>query len=79
MPVIPIVLYHGKESWNPGNLSTQFKKLPDAAKPFIPDFEYVFIDLSSYSDEAIKQQVFTLASLKKGVEITRHLVMKSAG
>ena len=73
MPVIPIVLYHGKESWNPGHLSTQFKNLPDAAKPFIPDFEYVFIDLSSYSDEAIKQQVFTLASLKVAMLIMKNI------
>jgi predicted transposase/invertase (TIGR01784 family) len=73
IPVIPIVLYHGKESWKPGYLSSQFKNLPDAAKPFIPDFEYVFIDLSFYSDEAIKQQVFTLASLKVAMLIMKNI------
>ncbi|MBF0260123.1 MAG: Rpn family recombination-promoting nuclease/putative transposase [Desulfamplus sp.] len=40
MPVIPIVFYHGKGRWNPGVLSSRFKDLPDAIKPFIPDFEY---------------------------------------
>jgi predicted transposase/invertase (TIGR01784 family) len=73
LPVIPIVLYHGKESWNPGYLSSQFKNLPDIAKPFIPDFEYVFIDLSSYSDEDIKKQVFTLASLKIAMLIMKNI------
>jgi hypothetical protein len=63
----------GKESWNPGHLSAQFKNLPDIAKPFIPDFEYVFIDLSSYSDEDIKQQVFNLASLKIAMLIMKNI------
>ena len=73
VPVIPIVLYHGKESWKPGYLSSQFKNLPDVAKPFIPDFDYIFIDLSAYSDEDIKQQVFTLASLKIAMLIMKNI------
>jgi predicted transposase/invertase (TIGR01784 family) len=71
-PVIPIVLYHGKESWKPGHLSAQFKNLPDVAKPFIPDFEYVFVDLSSYSDEAIKNSIFS-ASLKVAILIMKNI------
>jgi predicted transposase/invertase (TIGR01784 family) len=73
MPVIPIVLYHGKESWKPGHLNAQFKNLPDAAKPFIPDFDYVFIDLSAYSDEEIKKTVFNLASLKVAMLIMKNI------
>jgi predicted transposase/invertase (TIGR01784 family) len=73
IPVIPIILYHGKESWKPGHLSAQFKNLPDVAKPFIPNFDYVFIDLSSYSDEEIKQKVFTLASLKIAMLIMKNI------
>ena len=73
MPVIPIVLYHGKESWNPGHLSSQFKNLPDMAKSFIPDFEYIFIDLSAYSDEDIKEQLFSLASLKIAMLIMKNI------
>jgi len=35
MPVIPVVLYHGKIAWSPGTLISRFKNLPDAVKPFI--------------------------------------------
>jgi predicted transposase/invertase (TIGR01784 family) len=73
IPVIPVVLYHGKKSWNPGYLSSQFKNLPDVARPFIPDFEYIFIDLSAYSDEDIKQSVFSIASLKVAMLIMKNI------
>ncbi|MFA5905401.1 MAG: Rpn family recombination-promoting nuclease/putative transposase [Desulfobacula sp.] len=72
-PVIPIVLYHGKEAWRPGPLSSRFKNLPDAVKPFIPDFEYVFVDLSAYSNESIKKSMFTLASLRVALLIMKNI------
>jgi hypothetical protein len=35
LPVIPIVLYHGWQSWTPGSLITRFENLPNAMKPYI--------------------------------------------
>jgi len=73
MPVIPIVLYHGADTWNPSLLSSRFKDLPDALKPFIPDFEYVFVNLSAYSNDFIKERLFTLASLRIAMLIMKNI------
>ena len=64
VPIIPLVLYHGKESWKPGNLKSCFKNLEAEIAPFIPDFKYIFVDLSRYTDEEIADRIFTQASLK---------------
>jgi hypothetical protein len=64
LPVIPIVLYHGWQSWTPGSLITRFENLPNAMKPYIPDFQFIFVDLSAYTDESIKTIVFKVASLR---------------
>ncbi|TYT73499.1 Rpn family recombination-promoting nuclease/putative transposase [Desulfobotulus mexicanus] len=63
-PIIPIVIYHGERKWQPGLLSDYFKDLPPMIKPFIPDSEYVFVDLSSWQDEDIKDKLFVMVSMK---------------
>ena len=73
MPVIPVVLYHGKIAWSPGTLISRFKNLPDAVKPFIPDFEFVFVDLSAYSNDFIKKSIFELASLRVALLIMKNI------
>jgi hypothetical protein len=73
MPVIPIVLYHGKKNWSPGTLISKFKNIPVAVKPFIPDFEFVFVDLSVYSNEFIKKSIFELASLRIALLIMKNI------
>jgi predicted transposase/invertase (TIGR01784 family) len=53
-PVIPLVLYHGKSKWN---LDTCFSKLfnkPGPLKVFIPDFQFLLLDISHEPDENIK-------------------------
>jgi predicted transposase/invertase (TIGR01784 family) len=73
IPVIPIVLYHGTDKWNPGILSSRFQNLPDAVRPFVPDFEYIFVNLSAYSNEFIKKHLFTLASLRIAMLIMKNI------
>jgi len=73
MPVIPIVLYHGVETWQPGRLSSRFKELPDAIRSFVPDFEYIFVNLSTYSNDFIKESLFTLASLRIAMLIMKNI------
>ncbi|TWI60725.1 putative transposase/invertase (TIGR01784 family), partial [Desulfobotulus alkaliphilus] len=63
-PIIPIVIYHGERKWQPGLLSDCFKDLPSMIKPFIPDSEYIFVDLSSWQDEDIKDKLFVMVSMK---------------
>ncbi len=73
LPVIPIVLYHGWKPWNPGTLITRFKNLPDAITPYVPDFEFIFVDLSVYSNESIKTSIFKAVSLRIGLLIMKNI------
>ena len=51
--VLPIVLYHGKQAWKKPEFEDLFGKLPDVLKEFLPDFDFIVIDLSKYSDQEI--------------------------
>ena len=73
MPVIPVVLYHGKTKWNPGLLSSRFQDLPDPVRPFVPDSEYVFVNLADYSNEFIEDRLFTMASLRIAMLIMKNI------
>jgi predicted transposase/invertase (TIGR01784 family) len=73
MPVIPIVLYHGWKSWTPGTLITRFKNLPNDITPYIPDFKFIFVDLSAYSNESIKTSTFKVASLRIALLIMKNI------
>ena len=50
-PVIPLVLYHGKEKWNiPTNFTSSLDIPEELRNPFIkyiPEFQYLLLDLSS--------------------------------
>jgi len=46
-PVLPIILYHGKTSWQKRSMQTYFLQFEPELKPFLPDFEYVLIDLTT--------------------------------
>jgi predicted transposase/invertase (TIGR01784 family) len=72
-PVIPIVIYHGLEHWTPGPLSSCFKSLDPSVRPFVPDSEYLFIHLSRWPDELIRETLFSLASLKLSVLVLKHI------
>ena len=51
---IPIVVYHNKDKWNIkrtlGEMIPNFMELPDNIKKYIPNFEYMLVDLA-YPDE----------------------------
>ena len=67
------MLYHGRKPWTPGTLITRFNKWPDAVRPYIPDFEFAFVDLSAYSNETIKAGVFKAASLRIALLIMKNI------
>jgi len=71
-PVIPIIVYHGKQKWEKKPLSSFFNDPDSDFKNFIPDFDYILSDLSQYTDEQIRNQVFDNLFLK-----TALLVMKN--
>ncbi|MDM8521589.1 Rpn family recombination-promoting nuclease/putative transposase, partial [Anaerolineales bacterium HSG6] len=64
-PILPLVIYHGQRSWT---ISHQFQglfspELPSALRPYLPDFKYWLLDLSSYPDEKIIGWVILQARL----------------
>ena len=53
--IIPLLIYHGKAEWNIGlKLIDCIEEFPEELNVFLPDFEYLLYDLSSYSKEEIK-------------------------
>ena len=57
--IVPLVLYHGQEGWEHVKLKDIITGPRETLAAYIPDFEYVFYDLSSISDEDIKKTVMT--------------------
>jgi len=53
-PVIPLVLYHGKNKWNLDTSFSRLFKTPGPLNVFIPDFKYLLLDISHEPDENIK-------------------------
>jgi len=56
-PIIPCVVYHGKEAWTVGPGFHDLFDHPGALDHVVPSFEYLLCDLSEYSDEEIKGSV----------------------
>lgn len=56
--IIPIIIYHGKASWNIGytlgNRIDGYNSLPHDIQKYIPNYKYLLYDLSNYTDEEIK-------------------------
>lgn len=64
-PIIPIVIYHGERSWNVAtDFSAQFDPpIPDALKPYMPQFNYLLRDFSHRSDLDLRGDLFLLSVL----------------
>lgn len=61
--IIPLVIFHGQSKWKiPTSLSdilNGYMKLPEEVKVYVPNFSYLFYDVSKYSDEDIKGSLQT--------------------
>jgi predicted transposase/invertase (TIGR01784 family) len=53
IPIIPIVIYHGKAKWKYQSMREYFENLDEDFFKYIPDFEYHLVDLSKFSDKKI--------------------------
>ncbi len=67
-PVIPVVIYHGTTSWNvTTHFQGQFDSLNEIVKPYVPEFDYVLVDLTQMPNDEIEQKAqnapFLAASL----------------
>ena len=71
--VIPVVLYHGQEKWKHRRFPEYFAGIDEILYRFIPAFEYLLTDLSSYSNEEIKERVFGRASIQIAMLLMRNI------
>jgi predicted transposase/invertase (TIGR01784 family) len=54
--VLPIYIYHGKKEWVYKSLSSGFQKGTEIFDNFTPEFNYILINLSLYTDEQIQKR-----------------------
>lgn len=60
IPVIPIILYHGKKKWKAKKFTDYFTGIDKDLEQFLPGFEYLLTDLSFYTDEEIRNLYQTI-------------------
>ncbi|PKL15214.1 MAG: hypothetical protein CVV49_21745 [Spirochaetae bacterium HGW-Spirochaetae-5] len=72
-PVISVVVYHGEDEWQIRPLSSCFDDIDEHLKSYIPDFEYILSDFSRYTDEEIKNSLFSRVSLETAVLLMKNI------
>lgn len=59
--IIPLVIYHGKDRWEVkrslGESISGFSNLPKEVRQYIPNYEFLFYDISQFTDDEIKGEV----------------------
>ena len=68
-PVLPVVVYHGTARWAVARNFQALFEVPDALRPYAPEFQYHLTDLSAYNDEELKQS----AELGVGLLVLKHI------
>ena len=74
-PIVPILFYHGQPPWS---ISTEFADLvepPEVLAQYTPHFHHLLTDLSSYSDEEVRGEVWLRANLL----VLKHIFDPSLG
>ncbi len=76
-PVIPIIFYHGKNTFSKKNISEYFGKdvLDKNLKKFIPNFDYILIDTNEFTNEEIKG-LFDEISLRIGILLMKNIFIE---
>jgi len=70
MPVVPIVLYQGREAWTVRSLSQSILDLPERLEPFLPDFSFLLVDLARTSSETL-QSAYSNRSVLVAMELMK--------
>ena len=63
-PIIPLLLYHGRERWIGSQRLSGLYTGPEELRLYLPDFTYQLTDLSHYSTEGIKGEAMTQIALR---------------
>ncbi len=51
---VPIVIYHGEQPWQKEKMAELFPNVPLGFRRFVPEMDYIFINVSDLSDEQIE-------------------------
>lgn len=63
VPIIPLVVYHGRAQWNVAlNLGALFAG-PEALRLYLPEFQYQLCDVTAYSEAELKGAVLLRVTL----------------
>lgn len=62
-PIIPLVFYHGVETWNAPRNFAELIDAPQEFAMYVPRFEYALLDLSAVPEDDIKGEVLLRAVL----------------
>ncbi|MGF7217129.1 putative transposase/invertase (TIGR01784 family) [Spirosoma lacussanchae] len=52
-PVLPVIVYHGKRRWKQRRVADYFAPVDESLRVYLPDFDYLLVDLSTLSDERL--------------------------
>jgi hypothetical protein len=74
---MPVVMYHGAARWTAAVDFHALFDLPEAVKPFVPDYRYWLCDLSAYSDAKLQGAVALRVALLTLKHILREDVHES--
>jgi len=64
-PIIPILLYQGREKWKVRSLTELIDQLPEELRGYIPQFKILFLDIARLEDKTIENitNVFVRSAL----------------
>ncbi|MBS9779633.1 MAG: Rpn family recombination-promoting nuclease/putative transposase [Moraxellaceae bacterium] len=54
-PIIPIIFYHGKSSWNKKSFTDYFAEHDEILQNFLPIFDYLLLDIGKLDNQNFKQ------------------------
>lgn len=72
MPVIPVIIYHGKAAWKKTNLYDYFKGIDPGLQAFIPEFDYLLADIGRIGDEQIRYK-FQTYQLQVSLQMMKYI------
>ncbi|MBE7471959.1 MAG: Rpn family recombination-promoting nuclease/putative transposase [Anaerolineales bacterium] len=79
LPVLPLVVYHGRQRWQVARRFSALFDLPGELRPYLPEFEYHLADLSQYSQADIKDRVERAVILQLGLLSLKYIYAEDVG
>jgi len=71
--VLPIIFYHGKRPWKRKSLSEYLAGGTVQFQQFIPEFDYLLVDLSEFTEEEITSVLFRRTAVKLWLLVQKYI------